>query len=373
MTLPTHERPYASPSKAEILKALTPFAKPENAKGLALFTVEYLLYWGAIAAVLFAPSIYWKIIASVVAGIKLTAFVTLGHDAAHRTLVKNKTLNKWLAWACFIPCIHNYRLWIWDHHEIHHPQTNGEHFDSYTPYSKAEFDLLPWRKQAFERVIRAPNFVGFGIHYLFQRMLRVRIFPTSAVPKRHLKSAWVHFSALVAYQAAFISLLLAAPAFAPVGATTALMLGFVLPLFVFATITGGSLYMMHTHRDIPWFKGELDRKGDAAVEYCSTHLSLPAPISKLVHHVFAHSVHHAHPGVPCYHVPEAQKRLDEMLGNRAVSEPMSLRSTLENLKSCKLYDFDKHQWLDFDGRPTTMPIPLGPVPKQTRLTEHPRA
>lgn len=351
--------PSASVSRAEIMRALAPFAKPDNAKGLLLFAVEFVLYWGAIAVVLFAPSMTWKIVGSIVAGIKLTAFVTLGHDAAHRTLVKNKILNKWLAYACFVPCMHNYRLWLWDHHEVHHPQTNAAHADSYTPYSKDEFDRLPLRKQMIERIIRAPNLIGFGIHYLFQRMPRVRFYPTQAVPMRHRQAAWVDFAVLVAYNGAFLAMLSLAPLFAPVSAASALILGCLLPMAVFATVTGGSLYMMHTHTDIPWFKGEPDRQGDAAAYFCATHLSLPAPVSKLVHHVFSHAVHHAHPGVPCYLVPQAQQRLNELLGARAVSEPMSFRRTLATLKTCKLYDFDKHQWLDFNGRPTTKPLALG--------------
>jgi omega-6 fatty acid desaturase (delta-12 desaturase) len=346
------------PSKAEILKALSPFAKPDDIKGMLLYSSEFLIYSLAIVAVLFSPSLGWKIVASLVAGLKLSAFVTLGHDAAHRMLVKNKTLNKWLAYACFIPCMHNYRMWIWDHHEVHHQQTNGEHFDSFTPYSKVEFDSLPWRKQVFERIIRSPNLVGFGIHYLFQRMPRVRIYPTKALPKRHRQSAWTHFAVLVAYHAAFLAMLSAAPGFAPISLGAALVLGYGLPFVVFGILVGGSLFLMHTHRNVPWFKGTLDRKGDAAAEYCSTYLTLPEPLSKLVHHVFAHSVHHAHPGVPCYHVLAAQECLDELLGERAVREPMSVRALIQTLNACKLYDFEAHQWLDFNGNPTTPRIML---------------
>jgi omega-6 fatty acid desaturase (delta-12 desaturase) len=355
MTLPD---PIRVVPKATILKELAPFARPHTGHGLALFFLEYLLYWGSIALVLFAP-MPWKVAGAIFAGIKLTAFVTLGHDAAHRTLVEGKMLNKVLACALLLPCVHNFRLWIWDHHEIHHPMTNGEHFDSFTPYSKAEFDLLPRRKQLFERIIRAPNVIGFGLHYLFQRMPRVRIWPTAAVPARHHASAWRHTGALAVYHAAFLGLLTAAPSFAPVTVAQALVLGFVVPLCVFATITGASLYVMHTHRSVPWFKGELDRRGDAAVEYCSTDMTLPAPLSKLVHHVFSHSVHHAHPGVPCYHVPAAQRRLNELLGERAVSHPLSFGHLFATMRACKLYDFEKHQWLDFDGKPTTAPMDLG--------------
>jgi acyl-lipid omega-6 desaturase (Delta-12 desaturase) len=320
--------------------------------------LELTLYGGALMAVLFATSLWLKILAGIFAGVKLAAFVTLGHDAAHRTLVANRGLNRWLAYACFTPCLHNYQLWVWDHHEIHHPQTNGEHFDSYTPYSKAEYDQLPWRKQLFERIIRAPNVVGFGLHYLFQRMPRVRLWPTAAVSARHRASAWRDFVVLVGYHGAFLMFLAAAPSFAPVSLGQSLVLGYVLPLWVFATLTGASLYVMHTHRRVPWFKGELDRKGDAAVEFCATHMELPPLASRLVHHVFAHSVHHAHPRVPCYRVPEAQRQLDAMLGSRAVREPLSLSGLLATMRACKLYDFERHQWTDFEGRPTAPPMEL---------------
>jgi omega-6 fatty acid desaturase (delta-12 desaturase) len=188
------------------------------------------------------------------------------------------------------------------------------------------------------------------------------------VPLRHRASAWRHFAVLVIFHAFFIAVLLAAPAFAPVSAAQALMLGYVLPMFLFACLTGGSLYLMHTHPAVPWFKGELDRRGAGAAELCSTHLSLPKPVSRFVHNVFAHSAHHAHPGVPSYRLLEAQAALDALLGEQAVSEPMRLSRVLHTLAACKLYDFDKHQWLDFTGAPTT--ALLG---KTTALAAHPEA
>jgi omega-6 fatty acid desaturase (delta-12 desaturase) len=348
--------PSTPVTKARITAALSPFARPSNALGLTLFIAEYLAYWGSIATVLCAPSIAVKILASVFAGVKLSAFVTLGHDAAHRTLVAHRRLNWWLAVFLFVPCMHNYRLWVWDHHEVHHPETNGEHFDSYTPYSKQEFERLPWHRQWFERAIRSRSFIGFGLHYLFQRMPSVRIFPHAAVPVRHRTSAWRHFAVLLSYHLIFIACLLAAPAFAPVSTAEALLLGYAIPMFMFACLTGGSLYLMHTHPAVPWFKGKLDPLGADASHLCATHLSLPKTVSRLVHNVFAHSAHHAHPGVPSYHLLEAQATLDRLLGERAVVEPLQLHSLLRTLKACKLYDFEKHQWLDFSGVPTTVPL-----------------
>lgn len=358
MTEHSSARHSVVPTKRDILRELAPFATPDDRKGLTLFCIEFATYLAGLGLVLFGPTLAWKVLGSVIAGFKLSGLITLGHDAAHRMLVKNRRLNKWLAYGCFVPIFHNYHMWIWDHHEIHHQKTNGDHFDSFTPYSKAEFDQLPLRKQLFERFIRAPNIVGFGVQYLFQRMPRVRIVPNKSTPVRYRAGAWRDFVVLVAYQCIFLGILVEAPRFAPVTTAVALLLGFVVPMFLFATLVGGSLYLMHTNRRVPWFKGDLDRRGGAAAEYCSTHLTLPPVLSKLVHHVFAHSVHHAHPGVPCYRTPEAQRRLDELLGEYAVREPMSVGGAIATLRACKLYDFENHQWLDFDGKPTTAPLSL---------------
>ena len=346
------------PEKAALLRALAPFARPSNVKGLVLFAQEYLMYWGAIALLLYSPSMTVKILASVFAGFKLTAFYTLGHDAGHQTLVANKRLNWWLAQCLSIPAWQNHRLWILDHHLLHHPKTNGEQHDFYKPYSKVEFDQLSWSMQWFERFVRAPNLIGFGVNFFFTWLLATRLFPTTAVPVELRRSAWLHCLAVLAYQAGFLTLLCLAPKWAPVSLGEALGLGFFLPLAVFAIVTGASLYLMHTHQRLPWFKGSPAREGVYAPTLCAMHMTLPAPVHKFIHNVFAHSAHHAHAGVPVYHLLDAQLHLDELLGEQGLVVPMSLPGAIATMRACKLYDYEKHQWLDFDGKPTTPMICL---------------
>jgi omega-6 fatty acid desaturase (delta-12 desaturase) len=349
------------PSRREVFKELTPYATPDTAIGVRLFVIDFGLVFIGIFGVIFAPWFVLKVILSIIAGIKLTSLLTLGHDAAHNTLTANRKLNRILALACFIPCIHNVRLWVWDHHLMHHPETNGEHYDSYVPFTKAEFDALPKSRQLLERVIRSPNFVGFGIHYLFGRMANVRIWPTSKVPARVRRSAWWHFAGLMAYAGGLVLLLANAPRFAPVTLSEALVLGGALPIFLFACLTGGSLYLMHTNTRIKWHRGVTARSGAYRPELEATHLTLPAFVSSAVHHVYAHSVHHAHAGIPCYRLLEAQLRFDDLMGPASICEPLSLRRTLRTMALCKLYDYDTHTWLDFNGNPTVKVDRAAPV------------
>lgn len=355
------------PTKAQLLSALAPFARPSNAKGLALSVQEYAIYWGAMALVLFAPWTALKVVASLLAGFKLTAFYTLGHDAGHQTLVANKRLNWWLAQLFAIPAWQNHRLWILDHHLLHHPKTNGEQHDFYKPYSKAEFDRLSKPAQWFERFVRAPNVIGFGINFMFTWLLATRLFPTKAVPAHLRRSAWLHCISVLVYQAAVFAMLWSAPAWAPVTFGEAIGLGFFLPLSVFAIVTGASLYLMHTNRRLPWFKGTPQREGIYSPTLCAMHMTLPAPLHKFIHNVFAHSAHHAHAGVPVYHLLDAQLHLDRILGDQGLVEPMTVSGAIATMRACKLYDYEKHQWLDFEGVPTAPPIDLKARGAQTAL------
>ena len=352
--------PTARPafSKQTLLKELAPFAQKSTRKGLVLCLHELVVYGALIALVLFVPSLTVKILASIVAGFKLTAFYTLGHDAGHGSLVEDKQLNWWLAQALAILSWQNHKLWVLDHHLLHHPKTNGEQYDFYRPCSKAEYDALSPAARWFERFVRSPNLIGFGVNFICRWWVTTRLAPTSQTPRQHVAAAYAHLASVLVYQAAFIGFLLWAPTFAPITQAQAIWLGFALPLAIFALVTGASLYLMHTHERLPWFKGSISRKGDFAPELCAMHMTLPRPLHKFIHNVFAHSAHHAHPGIPPYNLLDAQLHFDKLLGERALVEPMTLRGALRTMRVCKLYDFDKHQWLDFNGTPTTAPINL---------------
>src|SRR5690606_31831771 len=94
-------RPTAAPlsatppalSRAQLIRELSVFAKSSDKSGVLLFVRDYVLYWGLLAAVLFAPALGWKILASVLIGVRLTSMYTLAHDASHRTLCANARLN----------------------------------------------------------------------------------------------------------------------------------------------------------------------------------------------------------------------------------------------------------------------------------------
>lgn len=351
-TLSTYHEPL---SRATILRELNQFVKPSNFRGTMLALREHVLYWLAIAVILFAPFVLLKLAGAVFAGFRLSSSYTLAHDAAHRALVVSRRLNWTLAMVLGVPSCQNYHMWVADHNGGHHPKTNGELVDFYRPLSKQEYDQLPPLRQWLERFLRAPNVIGFWLNFMFRWLLPLRIHPTSATLPRNRSKAKIYFWLMASYHAALIFFLAGMSSLTEMSPVAAVLLGWLLPLCVHCTLSGASLYLMHNHPSIPWFKDGQDRT-EFPPERCSTHLVLPKWISKMVNNVYCHAAHHAHPAIPCYHLYEAQLHLNRLLRDRAVVQVMSLSNIIATMRICKLYDYDRHQWLDFNGKSTAPPI-----------------
>jgi acyl-lipid omega-6 desaturase (Delta-12 desaturase) len=341
-------------SRRQLIRELRIFAAPQTARGLFLFALDIALYASAIAGVLFARPLWAKLGCSVFAGMALSRMFSLAHNAAHENIVKSPRLNRFLAVVLFTPFFYNYVLWVYEHHALHHPYPNDTKPDAYKPYSKAEFDALPQWRRLLERFYRAPNIVGWGVYYLLQRHLSTKLFPPAYVPAPFRNAAWWNAALLCAYAVASLALLAAAPAYAVnLTSTKALLLGFVLPLFVFEIHDGFALYVQHTDPRVAWFNGDVDRNAEGRAELISVHLRVPRLMGWFYHDTFAHPVHHLHPKIPCYRVFEAQTKLDELLGPAAIVSPLSIDWLLDTTRRCKLYDWNKREWLDFAGRPTS--------------------
>jgi omega-6 fatty acid desaturase (delta-12 desaturase) len=58
----------------------------------------------------------------------------------------------------------SYSAWAIGHNGRHHPFTNlVTHDHVWAPFSKADFDRLPWWRRSLERVYRTP--LGHGLYY----------------------------------------------------------------------------------------------------------------------------------------------------------------------------------------------------------------
>jgi omega-6 fatty acid desaturase (delta-12 desaturase) len=341
------------PSRKQLQTELTVFIEPHTIKGVALFVVDILMYVFAIMLVLASSSWILKLAGGILAGIKMANLTTLAHDAAHNSLTRSKTLNKYIAIIGFTPGLFNYALWLYDHHFLHHRKTNEEHPDSYVPLSKEEYESLTSFAKFKYRMYRAPSICIFGLYYIVERWWRAKFFPRLHMPFKVQRDAWRQFAFLIVYLGSFLTLLILAPLYSSTSSIEAVVYGFAIPFYIFQSLYSFTVFVQHNHCRIPWFKGRRPQEGDGQQVYITATLMFPKWFSTPVHNVYYHAPHHIHPAIPSYHLPAAQDRLNELIGERAIVSQFSFGWLYDLMRRCKLYDYERHYWTDFEGNQTT--------------------
>jgi omega-6 fatty acid desaturase (delta-12 desaturase) len=344
------------PTYTEVQLELRKYIRINSLHGLGLYIADMTLYAVSIYGVLMLPELWMKLLASIFAGIKLSNLSVIAHDAAHNSLTTSRKLNKFMAITSLMPCLFNYRLWLYDHNYTHHTKTNeGGVPDSYTPMSKKKYDSLSYFGKWKERLYRKPSVLYFGLYYILERWRKVKFYPVSNMPDKIKSRAWKYFAILMIYFSAYMALLISAPLYSSTGVFTAITLGFILPFYLFNSLYAFAVYMQHTHPDVIWFKESPNRKTLGRQELISVQVRFPDWFNFLVHNIFDHGAHHACPAIPCYKLGAAQDKLNRMLGERALTYSFSISRLFEIMKTCKLYDYENGCWLDFEGNRTSQP------------------
>ena len=336
-------------SEAKALRrALEPFVRRSTLFALLLLLATFAVYAAAVAGAVLLPPLAARLACAVLAGSAISSLFVIGHDAAHGAYTASRRLNGLVGRLAFLPALHNYSLWQVQHNRLHHRLTNLRGFNSWSPMTKAEYDLLPAWRRAVERLYRGP--LGFAPYYLVERWWKDKFFPRG----RHRRSAvfWLDFVLLLAWLTGFIALLLWAGSRFGSGAGAAVLLGFALPYAVWNALMGATTYMQHTHPRAPWFEAMAELRG-LGQEDVSVQLQVPRWYGLISHHIMDHPAHHLHPKIPLYRLAAAQRELNRLLGERAVTQRFSVAYLLSTVARCKLYDYGQHCWLDFAGRPTS--------------------
>ena len=339
-------------SARDLRLALDPYLSRSTPLALALLLANLAVYLAAVVGAVALDAWPAQLACAVVAGSAISALFVIGHDAAHGAYTGSRLANAVIGRIAFLPALHNYSLWQVQHNRLHHRLVNIKGFNSWSPLSKAEYDgLPPWRRWV-ERLYRGP--LGFAPYYLIERWWRDKFFPRRRNGTSRPAIFWADFALLVGYLAGFVALLaLAGAALPQSSATAAVAWGFAAPFLVWNMLMGATTYMQHTHRRAPWFAAATELRHVAGQEELSVHVATPGWYGAISHHIMDHPAHHVHPKIPLYRLAAAQRRLNELLGERAVVQHFTPAYLWDTLACCKLYDYREHRWLDFAGRATS--------------------
>jgi omega-6 fatty acid desaturase (delta-12 desaturase) len=324
----------------------------ELALPLAILGRDFLIY-GVSLGVAIAP-VPWplSLAASLWAGLMIGAIFVAGHDACHQALTPHRTLNDWLGRLALAPSWTTRSLWIHFHNRIHHAFTNVIGVD----YSVSPLSLNAWQhtgraRRAIYRLYRSP--VGFLPYYLVEMWWKAHLMPWDRRVRANWRAHLPDAAFALLWQFMVIGLLLLVAAAINPDATTlhVLVLGWLLPYLVWNTLMSVAIYCHHTHPDVAWYADQKDATAADVQITGVVHAVLPQPLRMLSSNIMEHNAHHVLPNLPHYHLAEAQLEFERHFPSIPRLIILS-RRMLAVIRACKLYDTERHCWVDFAGRPT---------------------
>jgi acyl-lipid omega-6 desaturase (Delta-12 desaturase) len=361
-TFPSETRPL---SRAAQRRSIRAFRQSSNSKAVILCAMDFALFALLSGAVIAIPNILLKVLIAPALGLQIARLFVLGHDACHQSLFASRQLNRWVGRLLFLPSLTPYTAWEIGHNLGHHVYTNLRGMDYvWTPLSKVEYDALPgWRRLA-QRYYRSA--FGHGAYYLVELWWRELFFASSArIPARRREV--VADSLLVGIVAVLWCTLLIDAAIATQQSAIVLILtGFAIPFLVWNWIMGAVIYLHHTNPMLAWY-ANIDQWEAARDTGCNTvHVKFRGKLGRVLNNIMEHPAHHLDVRIPLYRLEAANRKLEVPA---QVMQTFSLRSILDCISRCKLYDYEAHHWTNFAGHRT------GPTLAGTnsRLALQPRA
>jgi acyl-lipid omega-6 desaturase (Delta-12 desaturase) len=320
--------------------------------GLSLFCSHYVAYFLLLAGALAPLGVAINVACAFGNGVFIALLFILGHDAAHGSLVQSRKLNRWLARFAFVPCAHAVSLWRTIHHHGHHARTNLKGFDTvWAPMSKAEYDAASKARRWLERIYRGPfgPLIYYYCEFWLHRMLLPLAPEVNGQWRQHLPDC---LFALGGLALTLGGIAMAGHLLSPDRSYWfTLLVAWAIPFAIWNYLMAFTTYLNHTHTAIVWFDdAELWKRlrgGTADTVF----VRMPINLIPVYTQVMAHTAHHAQTMTPVYHLLEAQREL-AVSGIPHVSYTLTFGTYRKIYRACKLFDFKRMCWTDFDGIPT---------------------
>jgi acyl-lipid omega-6 desaturase (Delta-12 desaturase) len=329
---------------------------------LLFVTATILLYFGSFSLLLLTQSIWLKLLFSLVYSLAAGKLFVVGHDACHNSFTPSFVLNRAIGTLSLTLSFHVYSLWEHGHNRVHHTFTNLRAKDFvWRPLSFEEYAALSPVRRALQRVYRTPSGIGFAPYYLVEILLARMVVPRAKhvpIGKRLVFDLILFYSIWIALLSVLVlGEYLSEGHFSLAGTAINLLFGIALPLAYVSWAIGFVVFFNHTHPSIPWFGSVRTWSYWEAQQRCTLHLRFSRLTEFLLpSKVMNHVVHHLDTRVPVRKLRSAQDAFNRRYPHEVVNEVWSPTLQAKILTRCKLYDYSRNQWLDFDGNATSPPL-----------------
>ena len=326
-------------------------------KGVFVYVVSFIPWALGMAGFFVLDGWLLKTLSAAVMTVGLPMMFVVGHDACHQALTPHRWLNKLIGRLTMIPTWHAYAVWEFAHNGMHHAWTNVRSKDIiWRPFSPDEWAGLSPVQRSMHRKYR--TWWGTGFYYMIEVWAKYGMTVARAQSSRSQLLYWADWMSVAVYTVALVASVLTLTDRTGLGASWTLVsaallaVGVVIPFVVWNWVMGTIILVHHTHPKIPWYGDVAEWSFYAGQVQSTVHVELPRPIELVLHNIMEHTAHHADPRVPLYNLEKAQKRLEDTYGEIVVV-PFTFGGFFETLRRCRLFDYENHRWLDWQGNPTT--------------------
>jgi omega-6 fatty acid desaturase (delta-12 desaturase) len=341
-----------------IAKTILPLRQPLAGLKLQPWSLAALLSIAAAAAYVaafigagFAPWMWFRLACGVALGPLIALLFRIGHDCGHGSHFASRRLNRIVGRLSDLPAYLPYSIWILFHNWRHHSFTNlKDHDYVWVPLSKAEYDRRGRFGRALVRFYRTN--IGVGVYYLWAVWFGMMITPRRATVQTVRRAYVVDCLLVLGFFLAQLGVL-AIGAAGPGVLAMRVGIAIVLPFLIYNWLIGYGSLLNHTHPAVPWFARQDEWSFYIGQVHCTVHMGVPRWMIFFITDVGRHGAHHIEPRVPIWGLKQAQARVAADAGAEFVVERWTLAKHRDILRRCRLYDYDEHRWLDYDGRPTS--------------------
>jgi omega-6 fatty acid desaturase (delta-12 desaturase) len=337
-------------SQVRVAGTLSSFRGYSRASALSIFLADLLLCVATFTGFFFAPSEGWRWVAGLGYGFAISLMFIVAHDCGHLSFSGAPALDRWLGRVAFLPVLHSFSLWAYSHNRLHHGFTNLKHYDCVcAPTSKAEYDAFPPWRRLLERLYRHP--LGFGVYYCVEVWFKRLWVPWPGLPRT--RTTILDSALVIVFLSAQLTVIVLGSRAMGIPLWQAVLGLVVLPQAFWNQMMGITVYVQHTHPRVRWFSHRSEWSFFRAQVGGAVHIRWSKPIDVLFHAVMNHTAHHVDPHIPIYRLAEAQAHLEALHPETVPTLDWNWPDILKTARCCKLYDFERHCWTDFEGRPTT--------------------
>jgi len=338
-------------------------------KGLAYFARDLLIYAAIVAGLVLTDNPILLVGLWVLASLAVSGLFIVGHDAAHEALFRSRRLNSIVGHLAMLPSWHVYEAWVLGHNRIHHGHTVREGMDFvWHPVTPQQYAAMGTFARVRHRV--EWSWWGAGAYYLREIWLNKMItFNPPAKWAKAIRRDLVFMVVGVGLGMVLFGWLGWVMYGSALGAAWMIVKVVVVPFLGFNFVIGSVVHVHHIQPDIRWYPRREWTKFRGQMEG-TTILRVSRPLDVFFHSIFVHVPHHVDMRIPFYGLEPAAAAIKEAYPDAIHDEPLRFRDFVRNSRACKLYDFDRGQWMTYhDAMTWLVAAPVDEAGSRGRLTK----